>query len=564
MKNTRIHFLLAVIFLFLGVIFWKVFDVQVLKYDFYHALAFNQYQFQEKIIPKRGEIFASGLEEGELYPLAVNLNIPMVYAVPREIENPTELAVKIAGILQKDVAEIEEKLTKRDDPYEPLKRKLSDEEVVAIKELDAKGIYFFEENWRYFPENTLAAHVLGFVNSDGKGQYGVEGFYNDILCGSSGFLEAEKDTFGRWIPLGTKNLQPAKNGANLVLTIDRTVQYIVEEKLRELVEKFSAEKGSVIVMDVNTGAIKAMANFPVFDPNNYGQTNNLNVFMNSAVHDLYEPGSVFKPITMACGLDTGAVSVDSTFEDKGFLYIDGYTIHNSDSKVNGQQTMTQILEKSLNTGAIYIGQQAGKDNFKKYVKDFGFGEKTEVDLNGEVVGNISSLGVNSDINYATASFGQGVSVTALEMINAISVVANGGNLMKPYIVEKRINDNGEEIKTIPQIIRRVISEKTSAQLRTMMISVVENGYAKAARLSNYYVAGKTGTAQIADSERRGYSDDEVHNFVGFIPGLAPKYSVIVKIEKPQGVKFASESITPVFKEIVEFLANYYQIKPDKN
>ncbi len=564
MKNTRIHFLLAVVFLSLGVILWRVFDVQVLKYDFYHALASDQHQFQEKIVPKRGEIFASGLELDELYPLAVNRNMPMLYVVPREIENPVELSAKIAEIIQKDETEILAKLAKIDDPYESLKRKLSDEEVSAIKELNAKGVYFFDENWRYFPENTLAAHVLGFVNADNEGQYGIEGFYDDMLRGSSGFLEAEKDTFGRWIPLGLKNLQPAKDGANLVLTIDRTVQYIVEEKLQELVEKFSAEKGSVIVMDVNTGAIKAMANFPVFDPNNYGQNNDLNIFMNSAVHDLYEPGSVFKPITMACGLDTGAVAVDSTFEDKGSLYIDGYTIHNSDSNINGMQTMTQLLEKSLNTGAIYVGQQAGKESFKKYSQNFGFGAKTGIDLNGEVVGNISSLDINSDINYATASFGQGVAVTALEMINSISAIANGGNLMKPYVVEKIINSDGEEIKASPQIIRRVISETTAAQLRSMMLSVVENGYAKGAQLSHHYVAGKTGTAQIADYEKGGYSDEEVHNFVGFVPALSPRYSIIVKIDKPQGVKFASISVTPTFKEIVEFLVNYYQIRPDKN
>lgn len=563
MKNTRIHFLAVVVFLSLGVIFWRLFDVQVLKYDFYHALAFDQHQFQEKIVPKRGEIFAGGLEEGEIYPLAVNRNMPMLYAVPREIEKPVELAEKLAEILQEDEAGIKTKLSKIDDPYEPLKRKLSDEEIQKIKELDAKGIYFFEESWRYFPENNLASHILGFVNIDGRGQYGVEGFYEEMLRGNSGFLEAEKDTFGRWIPLGSKKFQPADNGADLILTIDRTVQYVVEEKLQELAEKYSAEKGSVIVMDVETGAIKAMANFPSFNPNEYGDEKDMNIYMNSAVHDLYEPGSVFKVITMACGLDTGAVSPETTYKDAGYLYIDGYTIHNSDGKANGVQTMTEVLEKSLNTGSIFIGQEVGKDGFKEYVERFGFGEKTGIDLNGEAEGNISSLNMKSDVNYATATFGQGVAATALEMINAVSAIANGGDLMVPYIVDEIVYSDGSRKKTEPQKVKKVISDQTAAQVASMMSSVVENGHSKSARLSHHYAAGKTGTAQIADNEKGGYSEEEVHNFVGFVPAFSPRYSILVKIEKPQGVRFASESTAPVFREIADFLVNYYQIEPDK-
>lgn len=563
MKNFRIHFLIAVVFLFLGIIVWRVFSVQVLKYDFYHALAFDQHQFQEKIIPERGEIFASGLKNDELYPVAVNRNMSTIYAVPREIENPEELSLKLAEILQLDENELNLKLAKPDDPYEPLKKKLSDEEEQKIKDLGAYGIYLVAENRRYFPENQLGAHILGFVNNEGKGQYGLEGYYDEILRGKSGFLEAEKDTFGRWIPLGIKSLEPAENGADLVLTIDRTIQYIIEEKLRDMIEKYSAEKGTIIVMDVETGAIKAMANYPSFNPNEFNRVENMNIFLNSAIHDLYEPGSVFKVITMACGLDTEAVDPNTTYEDKGSLYIDGYTIRNSDREINGIQTMTNVLEKSLNTGAIFVGQEAGKNKFKEYVKKFGFAEKTGIDLDGEVFGNINSLNIDSDVNYATASFGQGIAVTAIEMINSVSTIANGGDLMQPYLVDKIIYADGTEKKTKPQKVADVISPNTASKLSSMMISVIENGHAKSAQLNQHYTAGKTGTAQISDREKGGYSDEEIHNFVGFVPALSPRFSILVKIDKPQGVRFASSSTAPVFREIAEFLVNYYHIKPDK-
>jgi len=304
-----------------------------------------------------------------------------------------------------------------------------------------------------------------------------------------------------------------------------------------------------------------LANYPDFNPNEYAKVEDISFFKNSAVSDQFELGSVFKPITMAMGMEEKAVAPDTTYEDKGIVSIGSWYIQNSDGKAYGTRTMTQVLERSLNTGVVFVQQKISKDNFKKYVKNFGFGDKTGVDLSGEAAGDTRNLKTNGDIEFANMSFGQGIAVTPIQMISAISALANGGVLMKPRVVDEKIYADGERQITPSIEAGRVVSKETALALTKMLVSVVENGYDKA-KVPGYLVAGKTGTAQIPEKGKKGYSEDTIHTFVGYAPAYSPRFSVLIKLDRPRGVRFAAESLTPVFSDIMSYLLSYYEVPPD--
>ena len=567
----RLYFLLFLILAVGLVLIFRLFTLQILNYDFYKGLATNQHQTHQILPPKRGEIFLKDQfydqnSGSQLFSLAVNKEWSMVYAVPREIED-REAAVKLlAPLLEIDEEILRQKINKRSDPYEPLKSKVSSEIVKQIEDLNIKGIKLIPETWRYFPANTLACHVVGFVGFSGDekiGQYGIEGYYNNKLGGEEGYLEGEQDTRGSLISVAKSFFQPAEDGTNLILTIDPNIQFFIEEKLKEIAERLKAEGGTIIIENPKTGAIRALANWPTFNPNNYSEVKDINVFLNPVVSSLFEPGSIFKPITMAIALDRKLVGPNTTYEDKGFVKIGGYTIENSVKTPQGIQTMTQVLEKSLNTGAVFVGQLINKKTFKDYLERFGFSQKTGIDLEGEIKGNISNLKNNRDIEYATATFGQGIAVTPIELISALSAIANGGKMMKPHVVEKIIYSNGKEETIKPMVLEQVVSPETAETLTKMMVSVVENGWSKKAYIPGYFIAGKTGTAQVPDPERGGYSDKTIHSFGGFFPAFDPQFFILIKLDNPKGIPFASESIVPVFREIAEYIINYYEIPPSR-
>ena len=565
----RLYLVVFFIILIGFVLVFRLFSLQILQHDFYKVLAENQHQTYQILFPKRGEIFIKDRFYGmnpssQLFPLAVNKELLMVYAVPKKIEDKEEVAKLLAPLLGMDGDILKQKISKKNDPYEPLKHKLSPEIVEKIKELNIKGIEFATENWRYFPANSLACHVIGFVGfSDDErvGQYGLEGYYNKELEGEYGFLEGEKDTKGRLIAVAKRYLQPAEDGTDLILTIDSNIQFFVEKKLFEIVERLDAEGGTIIVQNPQTGAIKALANWPTFDPNKYSEVEDINVFLNPAIHHLFEPGSIFKPITMAIALDKKLLTPNTTYEDKGFIKIGGYTINNSDLESHGIQTMTQVLEKSLNTGAVFVQQLAGKKVFRNYLEKFRLSKKTGIDLEGEVSGNISNLKNKRDIEYATASFGQGISITPMELVAALGAIANKGKIMKPYLVEKFVYSSGAEETVKPKSAGQIISSETAETLTKMMVSIVENGYGKKAEISGYFIAAKTGTAQVPDVG--GYSDKTIHSFGGFFPAFDPEFLILVKLDNPQGIRFAADSVAPVFGEIAKYILNYYEIPPTR-
>lgn len=541
MKKFRFLILISGVISTFGILIFNLYQVQIQKGSIYDAKAASQNRLTGVLEPKRGTIYFTD-RSGNLIPAALNKEYPIVYAVPKEIEDIEEAAAKLNLILDIPIGDLAKKLSKRADAYELLAAKIKAAQIDKIKETAIKGVYLDTKNFRFYPFGTLGAHVLGFLgpsakDDDVRGRYGLESYYDEYLEGKEGFFN------------GGKIIEPV-SGSDLILTIDRNIQAQAEEILRNLVSTHSAKGGMVIVEEAKTGKILSLANDPTFDPNNYSKSE-VSTFLNPAIENIYEPGSVFKVITMSAGLDSGQIIPEMTFVDTGSLTLNGKTIKNWGEKIYGKVDMSGVLENSINTGAAFIERKTGHDTFYDYLIKFGFNRKTDIGLPGEVNGNLKSLEKNvREINFATASFGQGIAVTAMELIQAIAAIGNDGILMKPYLLAK----DG------PQQTAQVIKSETARQVAKMMASTVKK--AQIAYIPNYTIAGKTGTAQVPNFKRGGYTDEFIHTFVGFAPAVNPKFIVLIRIDKPAVGGFAGLTVVPAFRELAEFIINYYNIPPD--
>ena len=575
MKKWRILFLIIIVFLAGSGILARLFSLQILQHDYYIKRAEGQHGFYKTLYPQRGEIFMQDLSvsrrngEDAYCSLAINKDFEEIYIIPQKIQklstkDQEKLANELSLLLNLDKEIILQRINKKDDPYEPLVNKADPEVVDKIKSLNIEGLETSLKEWRYYPNNELASHLIGFVGmtEDGNvGQYGLEGYYENELKGKTGLLEGEKDTSGYGIPFLSHNLEPAEDGSKIILTIDQNIQFKAEKELSQVIEKYQAESGSIIIMNPKSGAILAMANFPSFNPNEYNKVEDIRSFLNPSIQELYEPGSVFKPITMAMGLDTGKVNHNTIYEDKGMINVGGSIIGNVDGKTYGKQTMTQVLEKSLNTGAYFVQEQVGRESFQDYIQKFNLNKLTGIDLVGEVNGNISNAFTRYDIDLATISFGQGIAITPIELVTAIGTIANEGKIMRPFVVDKIIYSDGTEKKTESEVRGDVISAEAARELTQMMVNVTENGSGRLAQVDNYNIAVKTGTAQIPDFEEGGYIEDVIHSFIGFAPAFNPEFVILIKLDKPHGLRFAASTCGPIFKEISEYLFNYLEISP---
>ena len=562
--NGRIHFLVFMFFFIATAMLAMFYALQIIERLQYKAMANGQHSFFKNLIPKRGEIYMQ--DKNGLYPAAVNRETKTAYAVPMEIENPSEAALVVAQILQMDPVALKEKFEKTDDRYELLKHRLSDEEIEKINNVNLKGIRLSDESFRYYPSSELAANILGFVGWKGDilaGRYGLESYFEEELRGVDGSLFQQRDASGGWIGGKAREISQAKDGDTLVLSMDHIVQYQAEKILRGATERYGADGGQIVVMEPSTGKILTMASYPTFNPNDYAKTEDLNSFRNPAVNDAYESGSVFKTFTIAAGLDSGKIRPDTTYIDTGEVNEAGYTIRNSDKKSNGVQNMKEVLEKSLNTGVIFVEKQLGNKNFADYVERFGFGSQTGIDLPGEARGNISNLkNLKSDIHFFTASFGQGITTTPIQLAAAYSAIANGGTLMEPRIIDSVIHADGSKESVEPKEVRRVISSKAALETAEILQSVVENGHGKKAGVPGYRVGGKTGTAQFVDPDTGKYAEGKsVGSFAGFAPVDDPKFTIVVKLDNPRNVEWAESSAAPAFGELMKFLLEYYNIEP---
>lgn len=558
--NWRYFVIISFFCVFYSFLISNLYNIQLKKSFYYIELARSQYLANGLLKPERGEIFFTDKNNTPI-SVAVNKNFNVIFAVPSEVQKSAEkanlslrgVAEKISEIVGKPADILEKQLNKKEDTYEILVQKASYEQIEKIQELSVqismKGFYAEKQMARYYPAGNLASHILGFVSpADEKevgelkkqdieqGRYGLEQYFNSLLIGRFGEIKKEK-------------IISREDGEDLFLTIDRSIQSQTEEILKKLVGNWEATSGSVIVQEPATGKILAMANVPDFDPNNYFDFPIKN-FLNPAISSLYEPGSVFKLITMSAGIDSGKITPDSTYVDNGYIILNGKKITNWNKKAYGKINMAAIIENSVNTGSVYVERKIGHDVFRDYLKIFGFNELTGISLPGEIRGNINNLNNGEEIDYATASFGQGVAATPLQMVNAVSAIANGGLLMRPLIIK-----DGK-----PEIIRRVISEDTAQEVTKMMVSAVRKNII--ADISNYEIAGKTGTARIPDFSNGGYTGDVINTSIGFAPATHPRFVILIKIEKPKGAPFASQTVVPAFRELAQFILNYYNIAPD--
>lgn len=555
MKSWRLNTILIFIFIIGAAITVRLVFLQIIDYGYWKALAAGQQKFFEEIGPARGEIIVKD-KMGDSYTLATSTESKLVYLSTKEVEDKNDTAEKLSVILGVKKEEIMNKMQDDESMFVLLKEKLTDQEVKNINDLNLSGVHLETKNIRYYPLDTFACHVLGFVNNDLIGQYGIEGYYNNQLAGIAGFVEGEKSSKGYSLFFDT-NSSPAEKGKNITLTIDYNIQFFVEKLLKKAKEELKIDSGTIVVADPSDGKILAIANYPEFNPNEYSKTKNLDIFQNTVLQKLYEPGSIFKPITMSAAIDQEKITPQTKYTDEGFLKIGIQTISNYGKRKYGEQTMTQVLEHSINTGAVFAEKAVGDSAFLNYVKAFGFLEGTGIDLQGETWSENKNLKNGREINYATAAFGQGIEVTPIQLVRAFSVIANGGKIVSPYIAE----NFGSQIKNIQQII----SSKTASQVQSMMVSVLENGYSKNIRIPGYYLAGKTGTAQIPwgalGIDKSGYSDKTTQSFIGFGPAYNAKFLILVKLDNPSA-NTAEYSAAPIFKELVKYIIDYWQIPPD--
>lgn len=554
--NKRLNVAAFFIVVLTAILVFRLFQKQILEHNVYAASAENQYIVKKALPAGRGKIFAS-----DMFPLATNTQYYQVLAVPKNVKKPDETAEKLAPLLLMSKEEIFDLINNNKNYIPPLKHGLTEDQGDKIAALKISGVVVMPEAGRVYPENTLASQILGFVNKSGDGQYGIEGFYNEELKGYGGELSAEKDTKGRLFNVGEK-IDP-KDGSDFILTIDHTIQYQAEQVLQDSIKKYQADSGSIVIMDAKTGAIYAMAGNPTYDPNKYNEVakESQDVFNNPVIANAWEPGSVFKPLIMAAAINEGKVTPDTEQVFGSSVKVDSYEIHTSTNQAYGKETMTKVLENSDNVGMVWVAQQLGKDVEYKYVKDFGFGRKTGVELSTESEGKVDDVKTWSNTQAATISFGQGLAVTPVQLVTAIASIANGGHLMKPYIVSEVRDTNGHVDQRQPQEVKTVLSKDSANKVKDMMVSVVVNGHGKKAAVSGYKIAGKTGTAQVPKPGGGYYTDRHIGSFVGFAPADDPKFAMLVRLDQPKNVDWAESSAAPTFGEMAKWLLEYFRISP---
>jgi cell division protein FtsI/penicillin-binding protein 2 len=563
---SRLYIVGAFIFIFAILLLSKLFFLQVVKAEYYRDKAKNQYVAKNVDKFDRGSIYFK--KKDKTLISAASLKDGFLAAIkPADLENEEEAYQKLSQIIEIEKEDFIKKAGKKEDPYEEIARRLNQEQAGAIRELDIPAVGIFPDRWRFYPAQNLASHLLGFVgykDSNLTGRYGIEEYYNNVLEKHK-TNDVKINSFAE-ILLGYGKQFLKKEGNNdeetgdIILTIEPEVERILENALLKTKEKWEASLAGGIIINPKTGEILAMAAKPDFNPNLYFKESDYSLFINPNVESIFEFGSIMKPLTVAAGLNEKAISPETTYFDKGYRVFGSSRIENYDAKGRGRVTMQTVLDESLNTGAVFIMERIGKQRFYNYIKEFGLGEKSGIDLPGEVKGLISNLESNRDIEYATASFGQGIATSPIAMTRALSLLANGGKLVKPYIASKIGN------ASIKPVAGKTVLEKEASEKTTrMLVATVDNALlAGTVKLKNYSVAAKTGTAQLPKKDGRGYEEGKyLHSFFGYAPAFDPQFLIFLYLKEPVGVRYASQTLTAPFFEIVKFLLNYYQIPPDR-
>ncbi|MBI2335101.1 penicillin-binding protein 2 [Candidatus Daviesbacteria bacterium] len=562
----RIYIVKIFFLLFFLCILARLFYWQVVRADFLQVRGENQHFKDTFVEAERGKIF---FQDGST--LASSNPAFSLYGLPK-VSSPEEklkLSYILAKILADDSSQIDAEAKdllnslQQDLYWVPLKKGLEAQTRRKIEDLNLKGIGFDLSNARFYPEGSSSAHLLGFVGSDSKGgqkgYFGLEGFYEGELKGLPGLLRHEKDALGLPILIGKFFTSEAQNGKDLMLNIDRFIQFTVEEALKRGLEKYGAKAASAVVMDPKTGAILALASFPNYDPAKYFNFPS-DYYKNPIVADTYEPGSTFKVLVMAAALNEDVVTPETVCDICGGpISLGGFSIRTWNNKYYPETTLQDVIIHSDNTGMVFTGMKLGLDKFYSYLENFGFGDPSDIDLQDESSLDLRPKNKWRDIDLATASFGQGIALTPIQMVRAVGALANGGYLMEPHVAQKIIDEKGSfEIK--PKVIRQVIKESTAKIITEMMVKAVDEGEAKWAKPKGFKIAGKTGTAQIPVA---GHYDPNktIASFVGFAPSDNPKFVMLVRYDQPSSSIFGSETAAPTFFEIAKELFIYYKIAP---
>ncbi len=554
--KVRIIFISSLLFFSFVFIVGRMFQLQVLKKEQLYKLAAQQQLVQIPFVPKRGTIYDR--KENEL---AVSIEVDSVYADPPKVVDVNRTTHDLAPILQIDRKELQQRL-KSHRSFEWIQRKISPREAAEIKALQLPGISFLKENRRFYPNSQLAAHIIGFVGLDSRGLEGAEFQYDALLNGKNRIGTMERDALGRRIMMGNPLFEQEDHHKNIHLTLDKNIQHVAETELGRAVQKWRAKGGIVIAMDPQTGKILAMASYPFFNPNQFIQYQP-KFWRNRAISDAFEPGSLFKTFLAAAALEEKVVRPsDSFFCENGSYVVYDRTIH--DHSKHGWLTFQQIIKFSSNIGASKVGEKMGKERFYRYICAFGFGEKTGIDLPGEGKGIVHHPRYWPPVALDTISFGQGISVTGIQLAVALSAIANGGFLMKPYMVEKITNEKDEVSQFFqPEVVRRVISEETAKKVTALLKTTTEKGgTGEEAVPAGFEVAGKTGTAQKVEPVRGGYSDDRFSSgFMGFGPADDPRLVLLIVIDEPRTESHGGVVAAPVFKAIMEKVLPYLNVMP---
>lgn len=566
-SNVTVRKRLAIA-LVVGIIIFFIIDVrlgivQFIKGNELTSLAKDLWSRNIPFEPKRGEILdRNGVE------LATNISAPTVYAVPRQIENPGEAAEQLAAILDMDKEKAYKLLTKQEINVRiPEGRKISHSKAKEIEALGLKGIYIAEDSKRHYPFGSYLSHVLGFSGSDNQGLMGIELSYDKELSGEKGYVKFYSDAKGKRLENMADDYKAPVDGNNLKLTIDSRIQTIMERELDNAEATYNPDGIIAIAMDPNTGEILAMSSRPSFDPANFQEVPPEVYNRNLPVWSSYEPGSTFKIITLAAAIEEGKVDLDyDTFYDPGHVEVAGARLHCWKKGGHGSQTFLEVVENSCNPGFVELGNRLGKDKLFTYIKNFGFGSKTGIDLAGEGTGIMFKMDRVGPVEQATTAFGQGVSVTPIQQVAAVSAVVNGGTLYTPYVAKELINPKTGEVvmERKPEAKRKVISEETSKEVRRALESVVAKGSGKGAFVESYRVGGKTGTAQKAEGGRY-LENNHIVSFIGFAPADKPEIVVYVAVDNPKGtVQFGGVVAAPIVGKIMEDSLHALKVEPRKD
>lgn len=548
--HTRIRFFFLLILCISIIIVMRVFYIQVFEYDRLSSLAESLWSRKLPIGADRGEIYD---RNGNV--LATNLTTTSLVLIPNQISNKEEVACSLSDILGSDYEDMLAHVSKKTsiERVHPEGRQLSYDIASQIEALEYDGVYLVKESKRYYPYGDTLSHVLGYVGIDNQGLSGLELTYDEYLTGENGSINYFSDGKGNRLELSEVYEEP-QNGMNLQLTIDLDIQLAAERELDNIMSKYTPEHALILAMEPDTGEVLAMASRPNFDSNNYQDYDTETINRNLPIWMTYEPGSTFKIVTLASSIEEKTVNLfEDTFYDSGSVHVEGATIHCWKSGGHGAQTILNVVENSCNPGFVYLGQKLGKERLMSYIERFGFGSKTGIDLNGESSGILFSLDQMGPVELATTSFGQGISVTPIQQVTAVSAAVNGGTLYKPYLVKEILEPETNAVVKLNEPVSKaeVISAETSELVRFALESVVANGSGRNAYIENYRVGGKTGTAQKVQDGH--YMDGNyILSFIGFMPADDPEIVVYVAIDHPVGVvQYGGTVAAPVAKAILE-------------